>query len=152
MSLREERVEYIHLPTGSPLPSLEPTPRRVIVIVEQDVSSDWQDEVSKWIVDTGCLYMMAWGRDCSSWDDSVDWANRDRIGEAELTDENHVMTTWHADEPLSEVFFFNQMCAWHPMLDLELVTILDVTEHERSSDILLAYNQQRKALELGNSE
>ncbi|MDZ4275377.1 MAG: hypothetical protein U0995_05020 [Erythrobacter sp.] len=142
-------MDYIHLPAGSPLPPLQPAPRRIIVIVEQDVTSDWQDEVSKWIVDNGCLYMMAWGRDCSSWDDSVDWANRDRIGEAELTDENHVMTTWHADEPLSEVFFFNQMCAWHPTLDLERVTILDISEHDRSADILSAYSQQRISLEAG---
>lgn len=152
MSLREESVEYIHLPAGSSLPPFEPIPRRVIVLVEQDVTSQWQDAVSKWIVDSGCLWMMAWGRDCCSWDDSVDWANLKHIGGAELTDDNHVMTTWHADEPLSEVFFFNQMCAWHPTLDLHLVTILDVSEQERSSDILSVYNQQRKSLELGNSE
>ncbi|PKP94321.1 MAG: hypothetical protein CVT75_04445 [Alphaproteobacteria bacterium HGW-Alphaproteobacteria-14] len=152
MSLREERVEYIHLPAGSPLPPLEPTPRRVIVIVDQDVTSQWQDEVSEWIVDSGCLYMMAWGRDCSSWDDSVDWANLKRIGGAELTDDNHVMTTWHADEPMSEVFFYCLMCAFHPTLDLHFVTILDVNEQERSSEIISAYNQQHKSLELGDSE
>ena len=145
-------MEYIHLPAGSSLPPFESIPRRVIVLVEQDVTSQWQDAVSKWIVDCGCLYMMAWGRDCSLWDDSVDWANLKHIGGAELTDDNHVMTTWHADEPLSEVFFFNQMCAWHPTLDLHLVTILDVSEQERSSDILSVYNQQRESLELGNSE
>ena len=97
MSLREESVEYIHLPAGSVLPPLEPSLRRVIVIVEQDVNRQWQDDVSEWIVDSGCLYIMAWGRDCSSWDDSVDWANLKRIDGAERADDNHVMTTWHAD-------------------------------------------------------
>lgn len=152
MSLREESVEYIHLPAGSVLPPLEPSLRRVIVIVEQDVTRQWQDDVSEWIVDSGCLYIMAWGRDCSSWDDSVDWANLKRIDGAERADDNHVMTTWHADEPLSEVFLHCLMCAFHPTLDLHQVTILDVNEQERSSDIILAYNQQHKSLELGNSE
>lgn len=116
------------------------------------MSDDWQDAVSEWIVESGCLYMMAWGRDCSSWDDSVDYANLRQIGSDELTDENHVMTTWHEDEPLSEVFFFNQMCAWHPTMDLPLVTILDINVDDRREKILSAYDDQRASLDIDESE
>ena len=146
MSTGEERVEYIHLPAGSPLPPLEHAPRRVIVIVEQDVTSEWQDEVSQWIVDSGCLYMMAWGRDCSSWDCSVDWANLKAIGTEELTDNNHVMTTWHQSEPLHDVFFFARMCAFHPTLPLPLLTILDIREEARESAIRALHEAESAGL------
>ena len=77
-----------------------------MVILEGDYGADWQDEVSRWLVDSGCLYMMAWGPRCSSWDDSVDWANIGSFGDEEIPDAAFVMTTWHDDEPLDEVFWF----------------------------------------------
>jgi hypothetical protein len=43
--------------------------------------------------------MMAWGRECSSWDDSVDWANIDKFGDSPIPDDECVVTTWHEDEP-----------------------------------------------------
>ncbi len=118
MTLRDEQVEYIHLPAGSTLPDCKPTPRRTIVIVEQDVADDWQDAVSEWIVESGCLYMMAWGQDCSSWDNSVDYANREQFGLDEVPDDKFFITTWHEDEPLQNVFFFARMCAFHPTIPL----------------------------------
>ncbi|MDQ3143533.1 MAG: hypothetical protein M3Q57_01455, partial [Pseudomonadota bacterium] len=39
---------------------------RVIVVLEGEYSEAWQDKVSRWLVDGGCLYMMAWGPNCSS--------------------------------------------------------------------------------------
>lgn len=50
-------------------------PFRAVVIAEQSVTPAWQSLISDWLVHSGCLYMMAWGQDCSSWDDSVDLAN-----------------------------------------------------------------------------
>lgn len=83
-------------------------PYRAIVIIDANVSESWQWEISKWLVESGCVYMLAWGLDCSSWDDSVDYA---AIGttEAEMLackNTPFVMTTWHEDCPLSEVFEF----------------------------------------------
>ena len=141
-----ERVEYIHLPAGTSLPSRKSEPNRTIVIVEQDVSDEWQDAVSHWIVDSGCLYMMAWGRKCSSWDDSVDHATRGKFDNQAVPDEAFVMTTWHEDEPLHEVFFFARLCAFHPTIPLPLLTILDVRAEGRQSAILALHETESAGL------
>ena len=143
----QEVIEYIHLPAGTILPETERRLRRVVVLIEQNATDSWQDEVSDWIVESGCLYMMAWGIDCSSWDDSVDYANLRQFDYEDIPDEDFVMTTWHDDEPISEVFFHCLMCAFHPTIELPLVTILHIVENERREEILKIYEQEKTALE-----
>jgi hypothetical protein len=50
--------------------------------------------------------MMAWGDECSRWDDSVDYANL------------------AAFKSLSEIFWFAEHCAYHSTIDLESTLIL----------------------------
>ncbi len=59
MSERISNLHYIHLPPGTLPPNIKPNPCRAIVLIEQDVSQIWQDVISRWIVETGCLFMMA---------------------------------------------------------------------------------------------
>lgn len=143
-----ERVEYVHLPAGSPLPTLSNEPRRTIVLIAQDVEMRWQDAVSDWIVESGCLYMMAWGWKCITWDDSVDHATLRRFEYGEVPDEHFVMTTWHANEPLCEVFFYARMCAFHPTVPLPLLTIVDIHSQPREPAIrALHYAEKSELLE-----
>lgn len=139
-------VEYIHLPAGSELPTTVSTPRRVIVLIEEIVEPSWQDAVSRWIVESGCLYMMAWGRDCGSWDDSVDHANLAQFDYGDVPDDAFVMTTWHDTEPLHEVFFHARMCAFHPTVEMPLLTILDIREETRESAIHALYQAEKAGL------
>ena len=139
-------VEYVHLPAGSGLPSVSSKPRRVLVLIEQDVEAAWQEDVSRWIVESGCLFMMAWGRNCSSWDDSVDHAMLEKFNYDEVPDDHFVMTTWHDYEPLSGAFFFARMCAFHPTIGLPLLTILDIREEGRESAILALHEAERTGL------
>ncbi len=81
-------------------------PFRAVVVVEAEVSPAWQFAASKWLVSSGCLYMLAWGRDCLSWDDSVDIASVVLAEAGERPESELVMTTWHEHESLSEVFDF----------------------------------------------
>lgn len=145
--MREETVEYIHLPSGSEPPQSDFQHRRAIVIIEQDVEEVWQDQISDWIAASGCLCMMAWGRDCSSWDDSVDHANLSQFDYGAIPEDRFIMTTWHDDETLSEVFFYNQICAFHPTIELALVTILHISEFDQREIILATYRREREALE-----
>ena len=65
-------LRYVQVQDGSPLPDVsELKPYKAIVVVEDRPSQVWRDQASRWLVDSGCLYMMAWGEDCSSWDDNV---------------------------------------------------------------------------------
>lgn len=136
-------VTYIHLPPGSsPPPVTWPAPFKAVVVIEADVTDDWRDLVSAWLVKAGCLYMMAWGRDCILWDDSVDWASIEASG-GEVADEALVMTTWHDDEPLAETFWFAAHCADQGHVELRHALIIDIGALDRRAELLAAYEQAR---------
>lgn len=64
-------VKYLHLIPNGPLPDINCwRPFRAGVIIEAEVNPKWQEAVSEWLVRSGCLYMVAWGIGCCSWDDS----------------------------------------------------------------------------------
>lgn len=141
MAEREEVLHYVHLPTGRFPPNIDPEPCRVVVIIDDDVDEDWQGVVSDWIVKLGCLYMMAWGRDCSSWDGSVDYAALKLHKFADIPDEEFVMTTWHDGEPLEEVFCFCKYVAHHPTIDLPKVILIDISSNARGESMLNLYGK-----------
>ena len=100
-----EAPEYLHLRPEGPQPSLDgAAPFKAVVVIDSEVTPEWQAQVSDWLVRSGCQYMMAWGLDCSSWDDSVDVANLEMFDFGEIPDEGFVMTTWHEKDSLLEAF------------------------------------------------
>lgn len=114
------QIEYIHLPPMNTQPSLELTkPFAAVVIIDAHVSDDWRNLISTWLVDAGCLYMMAWGHDCSLWDDSVDWVNIEKFNFGIIPDHKFIMTTWHNDELLKDVFHYAFFAADHPTVELK---------------------------------
>jgi hypothetical protein len=130
-------VSYFRIAEGEPLPDLKPlAPYRAVVVLAADHGSAWQSEVSDWLVRSGCLYMMAWGPDCSSWDDSVEWSNIMEFDPEDIPEDRFVMTTWHEDEPLDEVFWFAGFCASHGVVEIERTVILHVSLQERGEEML----------------
>jgi hypothetical protein len=81
-------------------------------VVEEPVTVEWRALVSRWLVEADCLFMMAWGHECSLWDDSVDFANLERFDFGDVPDRHFVMTTWHEKESLNEVFWFAKHAAY----------------------------------------
>lgn len=135
-------LQYLHLAPGDPLPEVSnPLPSRVVVIVEAEVSQQWQAETSDWLVRAGCLYMMAWGRECSSWDDSVDWALLDAFRFGDVPPERFVRTTWHEHETLDDVFFFSKQCAFHESVHLAQTVLLHIAKQPAEQRIMDAYLQ-----------
>jgi hypothetical protein len=149
VSLKGEVVEYIHLPAGADVPEIAARPRRLLVIAEQAVATDWMDAVSDWIVKSGCLFMMAWGADCEAWHDSVDHAYLAHHDFGEVADEHFLMTTWHDDEPLNEVFWFAAACASHSTIELPVITLLHIAPEPRRGEILAQYEAERAAADDG---
>jgi len=140
-------VSYVHLPPEAELSSIgEAGPFRAVLVLEQAVADDWQSRVSEWLVKSGCLYMMAWGVECSSWDDSVDGANLSVVGLEDIPDDRFVMTTWHDNEPLTETFWFAGFTAHHPTVPLEHVVIIDIGPTSRESQMLNAYKEAQTQL------
>jgi hypothetical protein len=134
--MRNKRVKYVHLRPGDILPELGALPAyKAVVVIEADVSQMWQWEVSRWLVSSGCRYMLAWGKECSSWDDSVDEANLEAFEYEEIPEDRFVMTTWHDDEDLSEVFWFAKHCAHHQAHDFQESVILHISEESRREEL-----------------
>ena len=130
---------YIHLPPGSEPPTIEHMPCRMVVVVEAEVSAEWQSKISDWIVESGCLFMMAWGKDCSSWDDSVDHANLAVFDYGDIPDDRFVMTTWHDDKPLAETFWFCKYAAHHPDVALPTACIVHISTDAHREKMVAAY-------------
>ena len=138
----ETQVEYLHLQSGGDPPVLTTSgPLKAVVVVNDAVEAEWREVVSDWLVRLRCLYMMAWGRDCSLWDDSVDHAVRKKFNFAPIPEEQFVMTTWHEHDSLEQVFWYSQFCAYDPHTDLLYTLILDIGPVERRSEFLKLFEQ-----------
>ena len=110
-----EAPRYLHLKPGVAPPRLEGVaPFKAVVVVDSEVTPEWQAQVSDWLVRSGCRWMMAWGRKCGDWDTSVDLANLAMFDYGEIPDDDFVVTTWHENESLQETFWFSEQCAMHP--------------------------------------
>ena len=134
-------MEYLRLKPESNLPNINVlNPFRSVVIVEETVNPEWQVQVSNWLVSSGCLYMMAWGNDCTSWDNSVDQANLEEFNYGDIPEQKFVMTTWHEDESLKEVFWFSKNNAFHPVVELETTLILHISCKNKEKEYLTEYN------------
>jgi hypothetical protein len=137
-------VRYLHLPAGQPLPTLSfNEPFKAVLVIEDDVEPEWQAAVSEWLVRARCHYMMAWGRKCSEWDDSVDYAAIDVFGDDASSDDSLVMTTWHDKEPLSEPFWFSEHSAFHPTIEMPHTLILHIAPQSQEAPMLVAFERAR---------
>lgn len=137
-----ETAIYLHLPIGQTPPSLEGyRPFKAVLVIEQPADDKWQSLVSEWLVRGGCLYMSAWGHDCESWHDRVDRANLSAFDFGEIPDDAFVMTTWHADEPLTEALWFAAHVAFHPTITIDRTIIVHISAEERRADLLGAFQQ-----------
>ena len=134
-------LQYLHLRPESSLPDISGfSPFRSVVVIQESISAEWQSKVSAWLVQSGCLYMMAWGKECSSWDDAVDIANLEEFNFEEIPEEKFVMTTWHENETLKEAFWFAKNSALHPAVELRNTLILDISAVSREESFLAEYN------------
>lgn len=131
---------YLLLPPETTPPEISAyDPFRAVVIIERPVSIGWQSRISDWLVRSGCLYMMAWGENCSAWDDSVDIANLEHFDFGDIPADRDVMTTWHTEDSLEELFFFAKHSAYHPVIDLPQIVLVHVSTVCKEVELLQAY-------------
>ena len=134
-----DAARYCRLMEGKPLPDLaDHSPFKAMVISDIPSTPEWRSEVGSWLVAQGCLYMMAWGHECEAWHDAVDWAVVGAYG-GEIPDEKFVMTTWHEDESLEEVFWFAKLAAEHPDVVLDQQVILHVSNADRCNELVASF-------------
>lgn len=135
---------YLQLVPNGELPTRETiAPFRCVVIIDAPVSDTWQISVSRWLVESGCLYMMAWGPGCSSWDDTVDMANLEEFDYGDIPEDRFVMTTWHTDESLAYVFWFAKELAHHPTVELCDTLLLHISPSASEAEMLAAFENAK---------
>jgi hypothetical protein len=131
---------YLHLEPGdAPRPLEGIAPFKAVVVVDSEVTPEWQTQVSDWLVQSGCRYMMAWGQKCSDWDSSVDEACLAMFDYGEIPEDGLVITTWHENESLQETFWFSERCAMHPSLELERTYVVHIAPEGRAAELLKTF-------------
>ncbi|MGH9949707.1 MAG: DUF7684 family protein [Pyrinomonadaceae bacterium] len=78
----------------------------LLVVIRNDVTNDEQKNLSELLVATGCRCAVCFGYECSSWDDSIDYASILSDPNFEPPEERFIMTTWHDYETIEDVVEF----------------------------------------------
>jgi hypothetical protein len=115
-------------------------PFRALIVSETEVTQEWRNHVSEWLVKSGCLYVVAWGTECEKWHDTVDYSVLEEFDYGDIPNDRFIMTTWHADEPLSEAMWFAAQCAYHPDVELVDTIVLHIANQAREAELLEAYH------------
>lgn len=119
------------------------------MIAELATSQGWRNDIASWIVQSGCLYFIAWGVECEAWHDTVDWTVLQRFDFGDIPDDKFVMTTWHDKEPLAEALWFAGHSASHPDIDLQETVILHVAQEEQRAATLRRFDDSQALADEG---
>jgi hypothetical protein len=132
-------MQYLQLSTTDELPEIAAlSPFKAVVIVAEPVTESRRQTVSRWLVESGCAYVMAWGDGCARWAEAVEQVNRAAFSGDEIPDERIVMTTFHARETLADLFWFAKHTAMHPCFELDTL-LLDLSAVNRAAELSALY-------------
>ena len=141
-SNRHEELHYLHLRHSAELPDISRhAPFKAVICVEDTPNLERQHEISEWLVEMGCRYVVTCGEDSASWCDSVRKANL-AIYDIDTMDERDFgMTTGHPHEPLRAVFWYAKKMAKHPKMKLDSCIVLHLGEQNRAAEYELIYRR-----------
>ncbi|WP_373928624.1 hypothetical protein QTN93_19210 [Sphingomonas aerolata] len=153
------QINYVHLRPDEAPPAMVARPYRAVMIAKLDTSQSWRNDMASWLVQSGCLYFIAWGTDCEAWHDTVDWTVLEGFNFGDIPDDKFVMTTWHDKEPLAEALWFATTwhdkeplaealwfaghSASHPDVVLHETVIVHVAPEEQRVATLQCYNESQ---------
>lgn len=112
---------------------------KAIIVIDTGVPEMTQWEICRWLVSSGCLYALAWGPECSAWEEAVEEAVLEAVNYEDVPEEQRVLTTSHEEEELSEAFWFAKHRAVHPANELRETLILHIAEASRREEIEAEY-------------
>ena len=128
-------MEYIQVNESSSLPDLSRlAPFKAVIAIENPVSSERQQEICRWLVETGCMYVMILGEDCDDWQEIIREINLSQFSLDDMTPEQFVMITTHAREGLRSVFWHAKKHAHHPKVKMQNIVTVHIGEQNRSID------------------
>lgn len=117
-----DKVDYVHLSPGAPLPRPHARPHKAAVVAEVPCAREWRNGAARWLVDSGCIYAMCVGIDGAAWETAIDVAHCEKFDWKPSPDKNFAMTTCH--DSLEDALRFTKFVAFHPEVgDLEPVIV-----------------------------
>ena len=103
---------YVHV--TAPSEFSPPFGTQPFVCLVWDAEGTWNEversRLANAIIASNCRYVVCGGTHCEAWHDAMDKAFLDLELKEEEYEEHFVMTTWHTDEPESEVAMFFVHC------------------------------------------
>lgn len=142
--------EYVYISPQGRIPKRQVEPYLCLLVADKKVSGEKIVEIADWLLKTSCLYLMAWGEQSTSWNDAVDMANLKAFNFAYIQDEKFIITTWHDNETLYDVFFFAQTCATHMAVNLEKTVILHIAQQPNQEKLINLFAQVKNDIKNGN--
>lgn len=135
-------MRYVNINEECVLPDISDyAPFKAVMTIEQPVSAQRQAEISRWLIDMGCRYLMSCGEGCESWCDSVREENLKNLDVDTMRARDIVMTTSHFREPLRSVFWYAKTVARHPEFTLEHFLVIHLAERDRSTEYQAIYQK-----------
>ena len=129
------QLKYIRLQPDDDLPELsEPSPFKVMLVIDEEISQPWQWEVARWLVSTSCRCVMVWGLECDSWEEAIEDAHLEAFDFEEVPEDQVIVTTSHEDEELAEVFWYCRHRAKHPVHELAHTVILHISNEIKKTE------------------
>ena len=129
-------LSYLQLDSSADLPVAPFSgPFKAVVIIHHAVSPERRTDIGRWLVDSGCRYVMAWGADCDSLRESVERANREAFDFGDIPDDRIVIATSHGQDSLADVFWFSKHTAMHPCVPLDDTVLIHLSPIEREAEL-----------------
>ena len=138
--MQAHQAHYLQLRPHGALPDLTHlSPFMAVVVIDDDSDEMWRWDVARWLAESGCRYMLAWGKECESWRDALEDAALEAVDYDDVPPEQAVLATSHEDEDLDEVFWFARHRASHPALRFTTAVILHVAARGRPDELLAQF-------------
>lgn len=138
--MQSHKAHYLQLRPHDALPDLTHlAPFMAVVVIDDDSDEMWRWEVARWLVDSGCRYMLAWGKECADWREALEDAALEAVDYDDVPPEEAVLSTSHEDEDLEEVFWFARHRASHPALRFNTAVILHVALRGQPDELLAQF-------------
>ena len=135
-------MRYMHISREAELPDISAcAPFKALIVADHPVSEQRRADISAWLVEMGCRYVISCGESCDSWLDSVRRANLEAFDIDSMSARDFVMTTSHATEPIRWVLWYAKKMANHPENTFKELVMLHLADENRSGEFQVLYQK-----------
>jgi hypothetical protein len=110
-------MEHLQIEQAKGLPTWTfHSPYLAVLWISEGVTDQWQQKISEWLIDTGCLYMLVWqgGVGGHDWIDSLNESGKKAVAVRNVAELHSVVSACYEYVALREVLNFAEREAVHP--------------------------------------